>query len=192
MKKKYVLITIMILAIGMTACSMKEKEKVNTAGITNERNKLEASKGENAKLEELEITKEETAKQETIEQETTEQEMVRPEITESKKAELETIKTELETKIETSETEITDGDPIIGIVDRYENNIIVIRDGSDEDIICYFSTQNAQIIEGDSPITVGDIVEITYKGVEGDEEHPGMAVKIVAESMIYNTERNNK
>ncbi len=41
------------------------------------------------------------------------------------------------------------------------------------------------MIEGDSPISAGDIVEITYQGVQGDREHPGMAVKVVAESMMY-------
>lgn len=81
--------------------------------------------------------------------------------------------------------ETLQGDPIVGLVDRYENNIIVLRDLDDEDIIYYFSTQYAEVIEGDFPIASGDIVEITYRGVQGDEEHPGEAVKIVAESMMY-------
>lgn len=81
--------------------------------------------------------------------------------------------------------ETLQGDPIVGRVDRYENNIIVLRDLDDEDIIYYFSTQYAEVIEGDFPIASGDIVEITYRGVQGDEEHPGEAVKIVAESMMY-------
>ena len=82
--------------------------------------------------------------------------------------------------------EIRQGDPIIGIVDKYENGVIVIRDMDDEDIVLYFSTRDAQVIEGDTPIAAGDIVEITYTGVQGSAEHPGTAIKVVAESMIYN------
>lgn len=82
-------------------------------------------------------------------------------------------------------TEISQGDPVLGIVDRYADGVIVIRDADDEGLVYYFSTQDAQIIEGDSPISAGELVEITYRGVMGDEEHPGTAVKVVSESMIY-------
>ena len=81
--------------------------------------------------------------------------------------------------------EISVGDPIVGIVDRFTDNIIAIKDADDPDLVYYFSTQNAQVVEGDSPIAVGDRVVITYRGVMGDEEHPGEAVKVVAESMMY-------
>ncbi|MDE7176775.1 MAG: hypothetical protein K2O59_03085 [Lachnospiraceae bacterium] len=76
---------------------------------------------------------------------------------------------------------------ILVIVDRYEDDMIVVRDSEDEDIIMYFSMKNAEVIEGDTPIASGDIVELTYKGVQGDDvgEYPGTAVKIVAESMMY-------
>ena len=77
---------------------------------------------------------------------------------------------------------------IMVIVDRYEDDMIVVRDSGDEDIIMYFSMKNAEVIEGDTPIAPGDIVELTYTGVQGDDvgEHPGTAVKIVAESMMFN------
>ena len=81
--------------------------------------------------------------------------------------------------------EISVGDPIIGIVDRFAENLIVIRDAGDPDLVYYFSTKNAQVVEGDSPIVAGDMVAISYRGVMGDEEHPGEAVKVVAESMMY-------
>ena len=81
--------------------------------------------------------------------------------------------------------EIGVGDPIIGIVDRFGENLIVIKDAGDPDLVYYFSTQSAQVVEGDSPIAAGDMVAITYRGVMGDEEHPGEAVKVVAESMMY-------
>lgn len=77
------------------------------------------------------------------------------------------------------------GDPIIGIVDKFADNIIAIKDAGDPDLVYYFSTQNAQVVEDDSPIAVGDRVAITYRGVMGDEEHPGEAVKVMAESMMY-------
>ena len=75
--------------------------------------------------------------------------------------------------------EISEGDPIVGTVDKFEDNIIVIKDADDPDLVYYFSTKNAQVTEGDSPIAAGDVVEITYRGVMGDEEHPGVAVKVV-------------
>ena len=61
----------------------------------------------------------------------------------------------------------------------------------DDDMLYYFSTENAQILEGfstenahaaegDSPIAVGDKVEVSYRGlIDFDEEHPSEAVKIV-------------
>ena len=86
--------------------------------------------------------------------------------------------------------EITEGDPIAGIVEKYEGNKITIRTPED-DMLYYFSTENAQImegfstqsahaVEGDPSIAVGDKVEISYRGlIDFDEEHPDEAVKIV-------------
>lgn len=85
----------------------------------------------------------------------------------------------------TDSEEINQGDPVLGIVDRYADGVIVIKDADDEDLVYYFSTQDAQIIEGESPIAAGELVEITYRGVMGDEEHPGTAVKVVSGSMMY-------
>ena len=77
--------------------------------------------------------------------------------------------------------ENTESDPIVGIVEQYEDNTIIIKDPGDE-MLYYFSTQNAQIVEGDSPITVGDKVAVTYQGLLGDEEHPGEAMKVTADT----------
>ncbi len=85
----------------------------------------------------------------------------------------------------TDSEEINQGDPVLGIVDRYADGVIVIKDADDEDLVYYFSTQDAQIIEGESPIAAGELVEITYRGVMGDEEHPGTAVKVVSGSVMY-------
>ncbi len=76
--------------------------------------------------------------------------------------------------------ETVEADPITGIVESYADNTIIIKDPGDE-ILYYFSTKDAQIVEGDPPIAVGDKVEITYRGMLGDEKNPGEAVKIVAD-----------
>ena len=81
--------------------------------------------------------------------------------------------------------DISVGDPIIGIVDKFTDNVIVIKDAGDPDLVYYFSTQNAQVAEGGSPIAAGDRVAIFYRGVMGDEGHPGEAVKVMLESMMY-------
>ena len=71
------------------------------------------------------------------------------------------------------------------IVESYENDIIAVRD-QDTGIVIWFSTKDAEVIEGDSPIAAGDLVGLTYRGVQGDEEQPGTAVRVVPESMMYN------
>lgn len=164
MKKKYILAIMIALAMGMTACSgvIVESETVTT----------------------------ESLKTEPIETEPAETEPTETEPTEIESTETEALKDDKEEYSDIME--IPQGDPIVGIVEKYADGIIVIKDCNDEDLIYYFSTQNAQIIEGDSPIAIGENVEITYRGVMGDEEHPGMAVKVVAASMMYNTERDDK
>ena len=139
MKKKYVLAVVIILTMGMAACSLEPKE----GGANSEAVSSEAANTESLNTESS------------------------------------------ETNAARSDEKEDWGDPIIAVVDRYENNIIVARDMDDEALLYYFSTEDAEVIEGDSPITAGDIVEITYQGVQGDEEHPGTAVKVVAESMMY-------
>lgn len=123
--------------------------------------------------------KEETSAPEAIvEPETSEVETSEKE-TEVEKTETQTTAADEGREEDSAVEEIVEGDPIVGYVDKYADNIIVIRDGGDQNLIYYFSTANAQVIEGDSPIAAGDIVEISYWGVMGDEEHPGVAVKIV-------------
>lgn len=104
---------------------------------------------------------------------------------ESEESETKTAANDAEENI--SEVENNQECSILVIVDRYEDDMIVVRDSTDEDIIMYFSVKNAEVIEGDTPIVSGDIVELTYSGVQGDDvrEYPGTAVKIVAESMMY-------
>ena len=152
MKKKYVLTAMILLAMGLSACSAAPENNAASSGGAAEPRGTEAAQP-GASGDENPENIAENGSYESL-----------------------------------AEDEIMQGDPIVGIVDSFENDVIVIRDGADQDIIYYFSTQNAQVIEGDSPIAPGDVVEVTYKGVQGDEAQPGTAVKVVAESMMYNTE----
>ena len=162
MKKKYVSAVIVAVAMAMSACSFGPKEGTEDAGTVYESETLqvenpgtEPSDTKSANTEPTNMEPSETDAAWSNEQE------------------------------DSDIVEIPQGDPLVAVVDSYEDNIIVVRDLDDEDIIYYFSTQDAEVIEGDSPIVAGDIVEITYQGVQGDREHPGMAVKVVAESMMY-------
>ena len=153
-----------ILVTGITACSFEQKEGTAASEPTVE-----------SKTTEAENMVTETPEKETMKSETEAEKTETPE----------SIAAEDDGKEYSGAEEIIEGDPIVGIVDKFADDLIVIRDAHDEDLIYYFSTQNADVIEGDSSIAAGDIVAITYKGVMGDEEHPGVAVKVVAESMMY-------
>ncbi len=154
MKRKNILIFLVVIAMGMTACSSDLKE--DTVSVeTDSRQETE---------------KEETADTKAAETETNPVEPSQPEISE--------------------ENGKVSPDPIAGIVEKYEGNKITIRTPED-DMLYYFSTENAQILEGfstesaqaaegDSPIAVGDKVEISYRGlIDFDEAHPSEAIKIV-------------
>lgn len=157
MKKVVLLILSVFFIMGMAACSLGPKGGTATSKVI-------------------------------VETKTDERENTKKGNTETEVVQTETLKTNAavdDGKTDSAKEEIREGAPIVAMVDLYEDNIIVLRDLDDEDIIYYFSTQNAQVVEGDSSIVVGNIVEITYRGVQGDEEHPGGAVKVVAESMMY-------
>lgn len=154
MKRKNILIFLVVIAMGMTACSPDLKE--DTVSVeTDSRQETE---------------KEEIADTKAAETETNPVEPSQPEILE--------------------ENGKVSPDPIAGIVEKYEGNKITIRTPED-DMLYYFSTENAQILEGfstesaqaaegDSPIAVGDKVEISYRGlIDFDEAHPSEAIKIV-------------
>ena len=162
MKRKCILIFLIALAMGMTACSSE-------------------SKGDSVSVETdfwQETDREETADTKTTETETNDVELPKPEITEENR------------KASPEDEENTVRDPIAGIVEKYEGNTITIKN-PDDDMLYYFSTENAQILEGFSTesaqeaegepsIAVGDKVEISYRGlIDFDEEHPSEAVKIV-------------
>lgn len=83
--------------------------------------------------------------------------------------------------------ETVEADSITGIVESYADNVVAIKVEGDG-ITYYFSTQGARAVEGNASIAIGDEVQITYQGLLGDEEHPGVAVKIMAASM-YNEKK---
>ena len=162
MKKKFILMFMITLAMGMTACSS-------------------GSKGDAVSVEtdsRQETDKEETADTKMTESETNDVELPKPEIIEE------------DGEASPEDEENTVCDPIAGIVERYEGNTITIKN-PDDDMLYYFSTENARILEGfstesaqeaegDLSIAVGDKVEISYRGlIDFDEEHPSEAVKIV-------------
>ena len=68
--------------------------------------------------------------------------------------------------------ENTVADPITGIVEEYTDDTITIKDPGDG-LSYYFLLKDAQIVEGDLPIAVGDKVEVTYQGLLGDVKNPG-------------------
>ena len=151
MKKKFVLIFMVVVAMGMTACSSESKGDAVSVETDSRQ----------------ETDKEETADMKTTETETNDVELQKPEIAEEDR------------KAFPEDEENTEGDPIAGIVEKYEGNTITIKN-PDDDMLYYFSTESAQEAEGDSSIAVGDKVEISYWGlIDFDEEYPSEAVKIV-------------
>ena len=162
MKRKFILIFMIGIAMAITACSSESKKNA--------------------------ISVETESRQETDKKETTETKTEKTEVNDVKSQNLEP--TEENGKASPEDGESTEGDPIAGIVEKYEGNTITIRTPED-DMLYYFSTENAQILEGfstenaqaaegDSPIAVGDKVEISYRGmIDFDEKNPDEAVKIV-------------
>ena len=162
MKRKCILIFMIVLTMGMTACSSESKE--NAVSVETDSPQ--------------ETDKKETADTKAEEAETNLVEPSKPEIAEE------------DGKVSPEDEENTVCDPIAGIVEKYEGNTITIKN-PDDDMLYYFSTENAQILEGFSTesaqeaegepaIAVGDKVEISYRGlIDFDEEHPDEAVKIV-------------
>ncbi len=171
MKRKLILMFMIALAMGMIGCSSEPKE--DEISVENDSPK--------------ETVQEEAADVTTVDAKTTETEA---KVTESSKPEI----TE-ETRKSTSEAEeipaeeIPAGDPIAGIIEKYEENKLTLRTPED-DMLYYFFTENTPILEGystesaheakgGSTIAVGDKVEISYRGTLDNEEHPTQAVKIV-------------
>lgn len=159
------------LTMGMIGCSSEQKK--DEISVENDSPK--------------ETVQEEVADVKTVDAKTTETEA---KVTESSKSEIteETQKTTSEAE-EIPVEEIPAGDPIAGIIEKYEENILTLRTPED-DMLYYFFMENTPILEGystesaheakgGSTIAVGDKVEISYRGTLDDEEHPTQAVKIV-------------
>ena len=169
MKRK--LILTIALTMVMTGCSPEPKEDEISVGNDSPK----------------ETVQEEAADVKTVDAKSTETEA---KSTESSKPEIteETGKTASEAE-EIPVEEIPAGDPMAGIVEKYGGSILTLRTPED-DMLYYFFTENAPILEGystesareaegGSTIAMGDKVEISYRGTLDDEEHPTQAVKIV-------------
>lgn len=176
MKRKLILMFMIALTMGMIGCSSEPKE--DEISVENDSPK--------------ETVQEAAADVKTVDAKTTETEA---KVTESSKSEIteETQKTTSEAEEipleEIPVEEIPAGDPIAGIIEKYEENILTLRTPED-DMLYYFFMENTPILEGystesaheakgGSTIAVGDKVEISYRGTLDDEEHPTQAVKIV-------------
>ena len=181
-KKVVVFMFSMILVMGIAACSFDTSGGMDPEDATGPTASAEVPRKTASLQSEVSTAPEiETPKLETST--APETEILQPEADKTKTSETTAPENNGNEFIDSKETSV--GDPIVGIVDKFADNLIVIKDVGDPDLIYCFSTKNAQVVEGDSPIAAGDIVAITYRGVMGDEEHPGEAVKVVAESMMY-------
>ena len=174
MKRKLILMFMIALTMGTIGCSSEPKK--DEISVEND------SPKETVQEEAADVK---TAK--TTETEAKITESSKPEITEeTKKTTSEAEEIPLE---EIPVEEIPAGDPIAGIIEKYEENILTLRTPED-DMLYYFFTENAPILEGystesaheargGSTIAVGDKAEISYRGTLDDEEHPTQAVRIV-------------
>lgn len=169
MKRKFALIFMMVIAMGMTACSSEPKEDAISVNADSQQ----------------ETDQEETADTKTTEIETNNVELSESEITEEDETDCQ----EVEEIEEIEEKDIPQGDPIAGIVEEYDGNTITVRTPED-DMLYHFSAENVPILEGystenahaveeDFSIAIGDKVEVSYRGLLDDEKHPIDAVKIV-------------
>jgi hypothetical protein len=168
-KRKLILIFTIALTMVMTGCSPEAKE--DEISVENDSPK--------------ETVQEEAADVKTVDAKSTESS--KPKITEDTGK---TVSEAEENPVEEIPVEeIPAGDPMAGIVEKYEGSILTLRTPED-DMLYYFFTENAPILEGystesareaegGSTIAMGDKVEISYRGTLDDEEHPTQAVKIV-------------
>ena len=169
MKRKLILILTIALTMVMTGCSPEPKEDEISVGNDSPK----------------ETVQEEAADVKTVDAKSTESS--KPKITEDTGK---TVSEAEENPVEEIPVEeIPAGDPMAGIVEKYEGSILTLRTPED-DMLYYFFTENAPILEGystesareaegGSTIAMGDKVEISYRGTLDDEEHPTQAVKIV-------------
>lgn len=185
MKLKKIIIlfgTVCILNTMVTGCgsgsgSVAETEESQTGEVLSEKLNDTSLKEVDGNAEALQKDTAETAYMKTTEAEENDLESPKPEITQE------------DGKASLKAEEIPAGDPMAGIVEKYEGNMLTLRT-SEDDMLYYFFTENAPILEGystesaheaegGSTIAVGDKVEISYLGTLDDEEHPTEAVKIV-------------
>ena len=149
MKKKFILMFMIAIAMGMTACS-SESEGDAVSVETDSRQ---------------ETDKEETADTKTTE--TNDVELPKPEITEEDR------------KTSPEDEENTVCDPIAGIVEKYEGNTITIKNPDDDMLYYFSTESAKEAEGDHSIAVGDKVEISYRGLINFDEEHPDEAVKIV-------------
>ena len=214
MKRKYFLAmaTVMAIAMGATACSSGAKE--TTAAATEAVTETEASKEETT-AEETEAEKEEDYLDGTVtavddstmtikaDEETEVTFDIANAVVNSSfplgegdevsvlyyvdEAAEKQEAVEIDVNYSVAEENYT-GDPVMtGVVEKVGEETITLKDASDDQSYT-FSTAIAQVVAKENKIAAGDEVQLTYLGEAGDEEYPGLAVKVVTSDMYDSDE----
>ncbi|MGI5947678.1 MAG: hypothetical protein ACOX8K_09770 [Lachnospiraceae bacterium] len=214
-KRKYVLAIAMVLAMamGVTACSSGEKETAATEKAT----EAATTKAAETTAEETttEAEREEdyldgtvvSADDKTLTMKSIEEEEVSFDISnavvnsdfplgEGDEVSVHFYVDEAAEKQEAIEVDVNysaaeedyEGDAVItGVVENMGDSTITVKDSTDDQSYT-FSTEIAQMVTGTKGIVVGDEIQLTYLGDVGDEEYPGLAVKVVTADMYDSDE----
>lgn len=214
-KRKYVLAIAMVLAMamGVTACSSGEKETAATEKAT----EVATTKAAETTAEETttEAEREEdyldgtvvSADDKTLTMKSIEEEEVSFDISnavvnsdfplgEGDEVSVHFYVDEAAEKQEAIEVDVNysaaeedyEGDAVItGVVENMGDSTITVKDSTDDQSYT-FSTEIAQMVTGTKGIVVGDEIQLTYLGDVGDEEYPGLAVKVVTADMYDSDE----
>ncbi len=214
-KRKYVLAIAMVLAMamGVTACSSGEKETAATekateaattkaAETTAEETTTEAEREEDYLDGTIVSADDKTLTMKSIEEEEVSFDISNAVVNsdfplgEGDEVSVHFYVDEAAEKQEAIEVDVNysaaeedyEGDAvIIGVVENMGDSTITVKDSTDDQSYT-FSTEIAQMVTGTKGIVVGDEIQLTYLGDVGDEEYPGLAVKVVTADMYDSDE----
>lgn len=214
-KRKYVLAIAMVLAMamGVTACSSGEKETAATekateaattkaAETTAEETTTEAEREEDYLDGTIVSADDKTLTMKSIEEEEVSFDISNAVVNsdfplgEGDEVSVHFYVDEAAEKQEAIEVDVNysaaeedyEGDAVItGVVENMGDSTITVKDSTDDQSYT-FSTEIAQMVTGTKGIVVGDEIQLTYLGDVGDEEYPGLAVKVVTADMYDSDE----
>ena len=212
-KRKYVLAMAMVLAMGATGCSSGEKETAATettteaattkaAETTAEETTTEAEKEEDYLDGTVTSVDDKTLTMKSVEEEEVSFDISNAAVNsdfplgEGDEVSVHFYVDEAAEKQEAIEVDVNqstaeedyEGDAVItGVVENMGDNTITVKDSTDDQSYT-FSTEIAQMVTGTKGIVVGDEIQLTYLGDVGDEEYPGLAVKVVTADMYDSDE----